>query len=77
MIKYLLLQIPREVPHQTEPVDFTSVTNVVVYLGVPILLLGFYVIWRRRKTRAYNDFWKKQEEEARRESEATRRRAEE
>ncbi|GAB2797082.1 hypothetical protein GCM10027275_48090 [Rhabdobacter roseus] len=54
-MKYLLLQIPQEVPNQTEPVDFTSMTSIVVYLGVPVLLLGFYIFWRKRLARIHRE----------------------
>ncbi len=43
----LLVQIPQDIPHQTEPVDFTESGNVWFYLGVPLLMLVLYIIIRK------------------------------
>lgn len=43
----LLVQIPQDIPHQSEPVDFTESANVWFYLGVPLLMIILYIIIRR------------------------------
>lgn len=43
----LLIQIPQDIPHQSEPVDFTESANVWFYLGVPLLMIILYIIIRR------------------------------
>jgi hypothetical protein len=42
-------QIPQDIPHQSEPVDFSSPLNVVLYIVLPILMVTVYLYWRRSK----------------------------
>ncbi|MDL5046811.1 hypothetical protein QQ054_12295 [Oscillatoria amoena NRMC-F 0135] len=41
-------QIPQDIPHQTEPVDFTYLPNIILYIALPLLLVIFYFYWKRR-----------------------------
>lgn len=41
-------QIPQDIPHQSEPVDFTSLPNILIYIGVPVLMVIVYIWWRRK-----------------------------
>lgn len=43
----LLAQIPQDIPHQTEPVDFSESQNIWFYLGVPLLMIVLYIIIRK------------------------------
>jgi LPXTG-motif cell wall-anchored protein len=45
----LMLQIPQDIPHQTEPVDFSQWQNVLIYLIVPLLLVVSYFFYFRKK----------------------------
>lgn len=40
-------QIPQDIPHQTEPVDFSSTRNIVIYIGLPILFVVAYILLRK------------------------------
>lgn len=42
-------QIPQDIPHQSDPVDFTSIPNILFYIILPILLGIFYYYWRKKK----------------------------
>ncbi len=44
-------QIPRDIPHQSEPVDFSDPANILLYIGVPVLMVVLYVILRKRRGR--------------------------
>jgi hypothetical protein len=43
----LFAQIPQDIPHQTDPVDFTSQRNILFYLGVPLLMIVLYILIRK------------------------------
>ncbi|MBL7474035.1 adenylosuccinate synthetase [Robertkochia sediminum] len=47
----LLIQIPEEVPkpHQNDPLDFTSATELILYVGLPLLFIFLYYLWKRSK----------------------------
>jgi membrane protein DedA with SNARE-associated domain len=46
----LLLQLPigSRDPDDT-PIDFTSPFDVIVFIVLPVLMIIFYILWRRRK----------------------------
>jgi hypothetical protein len=41
-------QIPQDIPHQSEPVDFTSLPNVLIYIVLPVLMVILYYYWRKK-----------------------------
>jgi hypothetical protein len=43
------VQIPQDIPHQSEPVDFSDPLNLVLYIVLPALMILVYVLWRRSK----------------------------
>ena len=43
------LQIPQDIPHQSDPVDFTDAGSVWFYIGIPLLMLLLYFFIRRRR----------------------------
>ena len=47
----LLLQLPigTRNPDDNNPIDLTSAFDVIVYIILPILMVIFYVIWRKKK----------------------------
>lgn len=47
----LLLQLPigTPSPDNNNPIDFTKAFNVIVYIVMPILVIIFYILWRRKK----------------------------
>ena len=49
----LLLQLPigSRNPDDNDPIDFTSTFDVIVYIILPVLMIIFYILWRRRKKR--------------------------
>ncbi len=49
----LLLQLPIGSRNQddNDPIDFTSPFDVIVYIVLPVLMIIFYILWRRRKKR--------------------------
>lgn len=49
----LLIQLPigSQNPDDNDPIDFTSTFDVVVYIILPVLMIIFYILWRRRKKR--------------------------
>ncbi|MCW9038632.1 adenylosuccinate synthetase [Altibacter sp.] len=49
----MIAQIPKEVPHPdtNSPVDLTNPADVIIYIVIPLLFVGLYFIWRRRKNR--------------------------
>lgn len=42
-------QIPQDIPHQTDPVDFSSPLNILFFLGVPILMIVLYFMIRKMR----------------------------
>lgn len=47
----LLAQIPRgtPTPGESKALDFTDPFEVIVYIVLPILLIIFYLLWRRKQ----------------------------
>ncbi|MEQ8218902.1 MAG: adenylosuccinate synthetase [Arenibacter sp.] len=47
----LLLQLPigTRNPDDNNPIDLTSAFDVIVYIILPILMIIFYIIWRKKK----------------------------
>ena len=47
----LLLQMPigTRNPDDNNPIDLTSTFDVIVYIILPILLIIFYILWRKKK----------------------------
>ncbi len=41
-------QRPSGVPYDTEPVFFDSPANIIFYIIIPLAIIVFYIIWRRR-----------------------------
>ncbi|MAP54416.1 MAG: adenylosuccinate synthetase [Altibacter sp.] len=46
-------QIPKEVPHPdtNAPIDLTNPADVIIYIIIPLVFVGLYFVWRRRKNR--------------------------
>jgi hypothetical protein len=42
-------QIPQDIPNQSEPVDFTSGWNILIYIVLPILMGIYYYFWRKKQ----------------------------
>jgi len=51
----LIAQIPREVPGPNDPIDFTHLPNVLLYIGGPILMVIVFILWRRSKNKKQED----------------------
>ena len=47
----LLLQLPitNRNSDDNSPIDLTSTFDVVVYIILPILMIIFYILWRKKK----------------------------
>ncbi len=47
----LLAQLPLGTPNpdNNTPIDFTSPFDVIVFIILPILMIIFYVIWRKNQ----------------------------
>lgn len=47
----LLLQVPTGTPNpgSNSPIDFSSAFDVIVFIVLPILLIAFYLIWRKKQ----------------------------
>ncbi len=47
---FLLLQIPQGVPHpsENEPLILETPFDYILYVGMPILILLGFLLWRRR-----------------------------
>jgi ABC-type glycerol-3-phosphate transport system permease component len=46
-----LLQIPQDIPHSSDPVDFSSPINILFYIVLPIVMLVVFIMLRRRALR--------------------------
>ncbi|MCM4162232.1 MULTISPECIES: adenylosuccinate synthetase [unclassified Arenibacter] len=46
----LLLQLPigTRNPDDNSPIDLTSTFDIVVYIILPILMIIFYILWRKK-----------------------------
>ncbi|TDU40092.1 hypothetical protein BXY82_2132 [Gelidibacter sediminis] len=49
----LLIQLPPGTrnPDDNSPMDFSNPFDLIVYIILPILLIIFYILWRRSKRR--------------------------
>ncbi|MCG2462198.1 adenylosuccinate synthetase [Flavobacteriaceae bacterium F89] len=47
----LLLQLPigTRNPDDIDPIDLTRPFDVIVYIILPVLLIVFYILWRKNK----------------------------
>ncbi|GBF21156.1 hypothetical protein GQ41_3216 [Arenibacter algicola] len=47
----LLLQLPigTRNPDDNSPIDLTSAFDVIVFIILPILVIIFYILWRKKK----------------------------
>jgi len=50
-------QVPQGIPKDNGPIDFSSTSNIVVYIVLPILVVLIFVFWRMATKK------KRQEEE--------------
>lgn len=52
----LLLQLPigTRNPDDNSPIDFTSNFDVIVYIILPVLMVIFYILWRKKKKKDKN-----------------------
>ncbi len=43
------IQTPGEIPtpHNNDPIDLTSTSDILIYIVIPVLLLILYILWRR------------------------------
>jgi hypothetical protein len=48
-----LLQLPigTRNPDDNSPIDLSSAFDVIVYIILPILMVVFYILWRKKKDR--------------------------
>lgn len=48
-----IAQTPRNVPqgHDSEPVQFDTAPNLIMYIIIPVILVILYLLWRRREKR--------------------------
>lgn len=48
------VQIPREVPHpdNNTPLDLSNPFEVIIYIVIPVLLIGLYFFLRKRNRQA-------------------------
>lgn len=44
-------QLPQDLPHQIDPVDFDRWQNILIYVGLPVLMVVTYIFLRRRARR--------------------------
>ncbi|THD66805.1 adenylosuccinate synthetase [Robertkochia marina] len=45
----MLIQIPEEVPkpHNNDPLDPGSATEMIIYVAIPLLIIILYFLWKR------------------------------
>lgn len=53
---FLLLQLPigTRNPDDNSPIDFGNAFDVIVYIILPVLMLIFYILWRKKKKKDKN-----------------------
>ncbi len=51
LYKSLLLQLPIGTPNPDDnsPLDLTDPFEIIVFIVLPILMIVFYILWRRMK----------------------------
>ena len=49
----IISQIPTEVPHpdNNTPVDFSNPADIIMYIGLPIIVIILYFVWRKSARR--------------------------
>ncbi|MCM4153738.1 adenylosuccinate synthetase [Arenibacter sp. N53] len=52
----LLLQLPigTRNPDDNDPIDLTNTFDVIVYIILPVLMVIFYFLWRKKKKKDKN-----------------------
>ena len=46
---FVMGQRPTSVPHDNEPLRFfDSLTNIIFYIAIPLIIIFIYYLWRRR-----------------------------
>lgn len=47
----MIVQIPEEVPkpHNNDPLDPASATDMIIYVAIPLLLILLYFLWKKGK----------------------------
>lgn len=47
----LLIQLPIGTPNpdDNKPIDLSSTFDIIVYIILPILIIIFYILWRKKK----------------------------
>lgn len=55
-IFYFLFQLPPGTrnPGDNTPIDFSNLLEVLVYIILPILIVVFYMLWRKKKKKDEN-----------------------
>jgi len=50
-IYIFLIQLPpgTQNPDDNNPIDVTSLFDVLVYIILPVIMIVFYILWRRQK----------------------------
>jgi len=38
-------------PSDNEPIDFTDINNIIIFILVPVALAIFYYLWRKGKSK--------------------------
>lgn len=46
-------QVPEGIPKPSdnEPIDFTDINNIIIFILVPVALAIFYYLWRKGKSK--------------------------
>lgn len=48
---FVLAQVPKDLPVNSEPVDFGSNPwNYLIYIVIPVVFVAFYIWWRKNKS---------------------------
>ncbi|RXJ51192.1 adenylosuccinate synthetase [Gelidibacter gilvus] len=57
ILSLLLIQIPSSTPNpgDTSPIDFSSPFEVIVFIIAPILLIVFYLVYRKKQRKDKNE----------------------
>ncbi len=45
----LLAQIPRDIPRGTGPIQFETPFDYFLYVGMPLLIIILFLVWRGRR----------------------------
>ncbi|MGJ8592950.1 MAG: adenylosuccinate synthetase [Aquaticitalea sp.] len=55
LLYFLQLPIGSRNPDDNSPIDITNPFDLIVYVILPILMIIFYIIWRRGKNKRGKD----------------------